>query len=75
MHGNTRLTENGFKTRRFDEILSELEQAFDLHAAAGSNLAACTRIDRGKRDGVHRGARGLDEKDLARDYRSEVIPA
>lgn len=75
MHGNTRLTGDGIKTRRFDEILSELEQAFDLHAAAGSRLG-----------GVHfeltgenvteciGGARGLAECDLARDYRSEVDP-
>ena len=29
---------NGFKTRRFDNIRSELEQAFDMHAAAGTRL-------------------------------------
>ncbi len=75
MHGNTRLTENRVKTRRFDEILSELEQSFDIHAAAGSILG-----------GVHfeltgenvtecvGGARGLAEADLARDYRSEMDP-
>jgi len=75
MHGNTLVTENGIKTRRFADILSELDQAFDLHAAAGSHLG-----------GVHfeltgenvteciGGARGLAEEDLERDYRSEVDP-
>ncbi len=75
MHGNTLVTDNGIKTRRFADILSELDQAFDLHAAAGSRLG-----------GVHfeltgenvtectGGARGLAEGDLERDYRSEVDP-
>jgi 3-deoxy-7-phosphoheptulonate synthase len=75
MHGNTRLTADGVKTRRFDEILSELEQAFDIHAAASGSLG-----------GVHfelagenvteclGGARGLTEEDLGRAYKSEVDP-
>lgn len=75
MHGNTRLTADGVKTRRFDEILSELDQAFDIHAAAGGRLG-----------GVHfelagenvteclGGARGLTEEDLGRAYKSEVDP-
>ena len=75
MHGNTESTSNGFKTRRFDNIRSELEQSFDLHAAAGSRLG-----------GVHLeltgenvteclgGARELVEVDLERAYRSTVDP-
>jgi 3-deoxy-7-phosphoheptulonate synthase len=75
MHGNTESTSNGFKTRRFDNIRSELEQSFDLHAAAGSRLG-----------GVHLeltgenvteclgGARELTEVDLERAYRSSVDP-
>jgi len=75
MHGNTHTTTNGFKTRRFDEIASELEQSFKIHGAAGSHLA-----------GIHieltgenvtecvGGARGLAEEDLARAYESEVDP-
>ena len=38
MHGNTETTASGIKTRRFDDILSELERAFDIHAAHGSYL-------------------------------------
>lgn len=75
MHGNTFMTADGIKTRNFDEILSELEQAFDIHNAEGSKLG-----------GVHieltgenvtectGGARGLNEEDLKRDYRSGVDP-
>ena len=75
MHGSTRTTAAGLKTRNFEEILSELEQAFDIHAAAGSalcgvhieltgeNVTECTG-----------GARGLTEEDLRHAYRSEVDP-
>ncbi|MBS0228813.1 MAG: 3-deoxy-7-phosphoheptulonate synthase class II [Proteobacteria bacterium] len=75
MHGNTESTQNGFKTRQFRNIRSEIEQAFDLHAAAGTRLG-----------GVHLeltgenvteclgGARQLTEADLHRDYRSTVDP-
>jgi len=75
MHGNTENTANGFKTRRFDNILSELEQAFDIHQSMGSILG-----------GVHfemtgenvteciGGASGVVEADLERAYRSRVDP-
>ncbi|HLJ50528.1 MAG TPA: 3-deoxy-7-phosphoheptulonate synthase class II [Bryobacteraceae bacterium] len=75
MHGNTRMTNGGLKTRNFDEILSELDQAFDIHRANGSRLG-----------GVHveltgeavteciGGARGLSETDLTRAYRSYLDP-
>lgn len=75
MHGNTETTGGGIKTRRFKTIRSEIEQAFDLHAAAGTRLG-----------GVHLeltgenvteclgGARQLTEEDLGRDYRSTVDP-
>ena len=38
MHGNTVRTSVGVKTRQFDHILKELEQAFDLHAEVGTIL-------------------------------------
>lgn len=75
MHGNTESTRNGYKTRRFDNIRSELEQAFDIHAACGTRLG-----------GVHLeltgenvteclgGARELTELDLQRAYRTTVDP-
>jgi len=75
MHGNTESTASGFKTRRFDAILSELDQAIDLHKEAGTHLG-----------GVHLeltgenvtecvgGARGLAEEDLQRSYHTQVDP-
>ncbi len=75
MHGNTESTESGRKTRRFDNIRSELEQSFDIHKDIGSRLG-----------GVHLeltgenvtecvgGARDLKEVDLERDYKSTVDP-
>jgi 3-deoxy-7-phosphoheptulonate synthase len=75
MHGNTETTSSGVKTRRFDNIVAELEAAFRIHREAGSTLG-----------GVHfeltgedvtecvGGARGLTESDLARAYHSQVDP-
>lgn len=75
MHGNTEMTDSGIKTRRFGNILSELEQAFEIHAATGSHLG-----------GVHfeltgenvtectGGARGLEDADLMHAYKSQVDP-
>jgi 3-deoxy-7-phosphoheptulonate synthase len=75
MHGNTRVTKDGIKTRNFDDILRELDQAFEIHDRMGSILG-----------GVHfeltgedvtecvGGARGLAESDLVRAYLSDVDP-
>jgi len=75
MHGNLRTTSAGVKTRHFDDILDELEQAFAIHKRHGTYLG-----------GVHieltgdhvteclGGARNLRDSDLARDYRSRVDP-
>ncbi|KAJ5610614.1 DAHP synthetase class II [Penicillium lagena] len=38
MHGNTQSTPSGVKTRHFEDILSELKQALEIHRAAGSFL-------------------------------------
>ncbi|MEM7234767.1 MAG: 3-deoxy-7-phosphoheptulonate synthase class II [Planctomycetota bacterium] len=75
MHGNTEVVEGGYKTRDFSNILSELEQAFDIHAKKGSylggvhfeltgeNVTECTG-----------GARGLTPADLAKAYKTQVDP-
>ncbi|BCS21017.1 3-deoxy-7-phosphoheptulonate synthase class II [Aspergillus puulaauensis] len=38
MHGNTQSTPTGVKTRHFEDILSELRQALEIHRASGSFL-------------------------------------
>jgi len=83
MHGNTEtvVPQSGpwagakVKTRKFGHILSELEQAFEIHGRVGTIMG-----------GVHfeltgeevtectGGARGLVDEDLAQAYRSHVDP-
>lgn len=36
MHGNTKVASSGYKTRAFEDIVSEIEQFFAIHAAQGS---------------------------------------
>ncbi|KAI4250144.1 MAG: hypothetical protein L6R40_000316 [Gallowayella cf. fulva] len=38
MHGNTRSTPSGVKTRRFSDILSEVGSAMQIHTAMGTHL-------------------------------------
>src|SRR5204862_5244637 len=38
MHGNTETTTGGIKTRRFENILKELDLAFRIHAELGTCL-------------------------------------
>jgi 3-deoxy-7-phosphoheptulonate synthase len=75
MHGNTYVTENGIKTRRFDDVLSELLTAFSVHHSCGSILG-----------GVHLeltgenvtecvgGSANVAEPDLEKAYKSSVDP-
>jgi 3-deoxy-7-phosphoheptulonate synthase len=75
MHGNTETTQSGVKTRRFENIVAELEQAFRIHSRLGSHLGGVhfelTGEDVTECTG---GARGLADGDLGRDYRSQVDP-
>lgn len=83
MHGNTQsvVPTSGpwagtkVKTRKFDHILAELEQAFDIHERAGTILGGVhfelTGEDVTECTG---GARGLVDDDLSRAYHSHVDP-
>jgi 3-deoxy-7-phosphoheptulonate synthase len=75
MHGNTKTTNDGIKTRYFSDILSELKQAFAIHADCGSVLGGVHLELTG--DNVTEclgGARDLKEQDLSRAYKSLVDP-
>ncbi|MAT82099.1 MAG: 3-deoxy-7-phosphoheptulonate synthase class II [Phycisphaerae bacterium] len=75
MHGNTRSTDIGLKTRRFDDILMELEQSIEIHRNCGSRLGGVHFELTG--DNVTEctgGARGLTDDDLGDGYRSLVDP-
>jgi len=75
MHGNTETASSGLKTRRLENILEELDAAFEVHRAAGSHLGGVHLELTG--DHVTEctgGARGLTDADLRRDYRTQVDP-
>ena len=75
MHGNTETTADGTKTRHFDNILSELKQALEIHRSMGSYLGGVHFELTG--DNVTEcigGARGLAEDDLKTAYHSLVDP-
>jgi len=75
MHGNTETTASGIKTRRFRNIMKEMETSIELHhqhdshlggahlELTGENVTECTG-----------GARNLGEADLKRAYKSIVDP-
>ncbi len=75
MHGNTQLTAAGVKTRCFEDIASEIEQAFDIHRAYGQRLGGVHLEVTGENvTECIGGARGQSEADLSRAYESEVDP-
>ena len=75
MHGNTKATGAGVKTRYFEDIVTELKSAFTIHRdlsiplggihfeMTGENVTECIG-----------GACGLSEADLPRAYKSLVDP-
>jgi 3-deoxy-7-phosphoheptulonate synthase len=75
MHGNTETAAGGLKTRRFENIVAELESAFRIHHQLNSYLGGVhfelTGDDVTECTG---GARGLADADLARAYKSTVDP-
>ncbi|KXT11898.1 hypothetical protein AC579_10496 [Pseudocercospora musae] len=75
MHGNTRSTDEGIKTRSFQDIFDELSAAIRIHKQCGTYLG-----------GVHLeltadavtectgGSTGLDDKDLSKAYTTYCDP-
>jgi 3-deoxy-7-phosphoheptulonate synthase len=75
MHGNTEITKSGIKTRRFDNILKELEASHQILRHSGTHLGGVHFELTG--DNVTEcigGASGVTEADLARDYRTQLDP-
>ncbi len=75
MHGNTRRTADGIKTRNFQDILKELEAAFEIHADLGNYLGGvhCEMTGENVTECLG-GARGLTEADLKTAYKTFVDP-
>ena len=75
MHGNTEKSTNGYKTRRFERILCEVQRFFEVHEAegtyaggihvemTGANVTECTG-----------GAQAIREPDLADRYHTHCDP-
>lgn len=75
MHGNTYATDDGVKTRAFDKIASELDQAFKLHASMDSVLGGVHLETSGDNVTECIGGEGkLSEPDLKKAYKSAVDP-
>ncbi|MFQ5636270.1 MAG: 3-deoxy-7-phosphoheptulonate synthase, partial [Gammaproteobacteria bacterium] len=75
MHGNTESTATGYKTRRVDNIIGELEAAFRIHDSMGSALGGVHLELTGEHvTECTGGARGLSEADLKNAYRTQVDP-
>jgi 3-deoxy-7-phosphoheptulonate synthase len=75
MHGNTETSQSGLKTRRFENILRELELASAVHHSLGSHLGG-VHVELTGEDVTEctGGARGLADVDLQRAYKSSVDP-
>lgn len=75
MHGNTIKASNGYKTRNFDAVLTEIQDFFSVHKAEGTwaggvhfemtgqHVTECTG-----------GAYGLSEADLSKRYETQCDP-
>ena len=69
MHGNTFEASNGYKTRRFEDVLDEVQGFFDVHRALGTVPAGILVENTG--DDVTEivgGGEELDEQGLAHRY-------
>lgn len=75
MHGNTRSTQSGLKTRHFDSIMSEVRQFFEIHRAEGSYPGGI-HIEMTGRHVTEcvGGAEQLDDDALQRQYETQCDP-
>jgi 3-deoxy-7-phosphoheptulonate synthase len=75
MHGNIQTTRDGIKTRAFDDITLEIISAFRIHREAGTRLSGI-HLELTGEDVTEclGGPANLSERDLQRDYRSQVDP-
>ncbi len=75
MHGNTISTANGYKTRDFDTIMSEVASFFKVHRELGTVPAGLhVELTGDNVTEVIGGAEGLDDASLAARYETLVDP-
>ena len=75
MHGNTTTSPNGYKTRKFNDILSEVKQFFDIHKAEGTH-AGGVHFEMTGQDVTEclGGAQAISEVDLSSRYHTHCDP-
>ncbi|WP_328345819.1 3-deoxy-7-phosphoheptulonate synthase class II [Micromonospora sp. NBC_00421] len=75
MHGNTRLSGNGFKTRHFDGVLDELAGFFEVHRGLGTHPGGI-HVEVTGEDVTEclGGGCGITERDLPTRYRTACDP-
>lgn len=75
MHGNTRMTGDGLKTREFEDVLSEVRDVFDVHAAEGTH-AGGIHVEMTGKDVTEctGGAQGLHDGALSQRYDTRCDP-
>lgn len=75
MHGNGITTPNGYKTRRFDDVVDEVKGFFEAHRAAGT-YAGGIHVELTGDDVTEclGGSEHIDEADLATRYESLCDP-
>lgn len=75
MHGNTIKASNGYKTRAFDKILSEVKSFFTIHKACGS-IAGGIHLEMTGADVTEcvGGSQAITEANLASCYSTQCDP-
>jgi 3-deoxy-7-phosphoheptulonate synthase len=73
MHGNTKSTASGIKTRNFDDILREIERSFAVHRALGTELGGI-HFELTGEDVTECVGGGVTEADLDKNYASVCDP-
>lgn len=75
MHGNTIKSPNGYKTRKFNDILSEVRQFFAIHQAEGTH-AGGVHFEMTGQDVTEclGGAQAISELDLGSRYHTHCDP-
>ncbi|MFA3792524.1 class II 3-deoxy-7-phosphoheptulonate synthase [Aliiglaciecola sp. SL4] len=75
MHGNTKKASSGYKTRNFDDILSEIQQFFSAHRAEGTHPGGIHLEMTGQHvTECTGGAYQISDDDLAQAYKTQCDP-
>lgn len=73
MHGNTIKASNGYKTRAFESILSEVKSFFEIHKAVGS-IAGGVHLEMTGANVTECVGGGVNESNLASCYHTQCDP-